>query len=62
MIGAWRLVGYERRMEDTGEVIVRPDPLGFTIFEPGGRAMFILHPPGARRTPTTLRRPRCLMG
>ena len=46
LLGAWRLVGHERRMEDTGEVLVRADPRGFAIFEPGGRAMFILTPSG----------------
>ncbi len=37
LLGVWHLVGNERRMEDTGEVIVRPAPRGFAVFEPGGR-------------------------
>ena len=52
LLGAWRLVGHERRMEDTGEVIVRPDPRGSAVFEPGGRAMFILTQSG-RSAPTS---------
>jgi hypothetical protein len=31
IVGACRLVGYERRMQDTGEVIVRPNRRGFAV-------------------------------
>ena len=39
-------------MEDAGEVVARADPHGVAIFEPGGRAMFIMtvsgrSPPGS---------------
>ena len=49
--GAWRLVSNEWRKEDTGEVITRADPRGFAVFEPGGRAMFLLTVAG-RAAPT----------
>jgi Lipocalin-like domain len=49
LLGVWRLVGNERRMADTGEVIVRPAPRGFAVFEPGGRAMFVMT--GSGRSP-----------
>ncbi|WP_207541007.1 lipocalin-like domain-containing protein [Sabulicella rubraurantiaca] len=49
LLGAWRLVQNERRMEDTGEVIIRPDPRGFAVFEPMGRAMFVMT--GSGRSP-----------
>ena len=43
-IGVWRLVSAQVRMETTGEIIDvhGPNPLGFAIFEPHGRAMFII--------------------
>ena len=53
LCGAWRLVGSEWRMEDTGEVVVRADPRGFAVFEPGGRAMFLLTVAG-RAAPTNV--------
>ena len=42
--GVWRLVSAQVRMEDNGESIDvhGPNPLGFAMFEPGGRAMFII--------------------
>ena len=44
--GAWRPVSAQVRMEDNGETIDvhGPDPVGYAIFEPGGRAMFLITP------------------
>jgi hypothetical protein len=44
LLGVWRLVSAQVRMETTGESIDvhGPNPLGFAIFEPHGRAMFII--------------------
>ncbi len=49
LLGAWRLIGNERRMEDTGEVVIRPAPRGLAVCEPGGRAMFLMT--GSDRSP-----------
>jgi hypothetical protein len=38
-------------MDDTGEVIVRADPRGFAVSEPGGRAM-VLPTVAGRAAPT----------
>jgi Lipocalin-like domain len=49
--GVWRLVSAQVRMEDTGETVDvhGPDPVGYAIFEPGGRVMFLITPAGRAR-------------
>ena len=44
LLGVWRLVSAQVRNEDTGEVrdLHGPDPRGFAVFSPEGRASFIV--------------------
>jgi Lipocalin-like domain len=44
LVGVWRLRAVSVRMEDTGEVAhpFGADPVGYAVYEPGGRMMIIL--------------------
>src|SRR4051794_41482551 len=53
LLGSWKLISIQFKASDNGEVIdlYGPDPIGFCLFDPGGRMMVVITPSGKREVP-----------